>query len=73
MTKNVEIYEVDTMGKEGEHLRFSFMQDGILMPGVKFKTKEKFIAGEKVDLMYTVNENHFRGQVTLQLMIDKIV
>jgi len=42
------------------------------MPGVKFKTKECFEAGERVSITYTVNENHFRGNVTLQLMIDKI-
>jgi single-stranded-DNA-specific exonuclease len=61
------------MGKEGEHLRFSFMQEGILMPGVKFKTREKFDVESKVDVIYTVNENHFRGNVTLQLMVDKII
>jgi single-stranded-DNA-specific exonuclease len=72
ISKNVELYQVDTMGKEGEHLRFTFMQNGILMPGVKFKTKEVFSVGSKVDLLYTVNENHFRGNVTLQLMVDKI-
>ncbi len=72
LTKEVEIYQVDKMGKEGEHLRFTFMQNGILMPGVKFKTKEVFSVGSKVDLLYTVNENHFRGNVTLQLMVDKI-
>jgi len=72
LTKNVELYQVDTMGKEGEHLRFSLMQDGILLPGVKFKTREKFSVGDKVDIVYTVNENHFRGNVTLQLMLEKI-
>ena len=73
ISKNIELFQVDTMGKEGEHLRFSFMQDGILMPGVKFKTREKFDVGRKVDVIYTVNENHFRGNVTLQLMVDKII
>jgi single-stranded-DNA-specific exonuclease len=69
----VELYQVDTMGKEGEHLRFSFMQEGILMAGVKFKTREKFDVGSRVDVIYTVNENHFRGNITLQLMVDKII
>jgi len=73
ISKEVEIYQVDTMGKEGEHLRFSFMQEGILMPGVQFKTREKYEAGSKVDVVYTVNENHFRGRVTLQLMVEKII
>jgi len=73
ISKDVELYQVDTMGKEGEHLRFSFMQEGILMAGVKFKTREKFDVGSKVDVIYTVNENHFRGNVTLQLMVDKVI
>jgi single-stranded-DNA-specific exonuclease len=72
ISTNVEILQVDSMGKEGEHLRFSFAQDGIVMQGVKFKSKEVFEAGQKVTLTYTVNENHFRGNINLQLMIDKV-
>ncbi len=73
ISKNVEILQADTMGKEAEHLRFSFAQEGIVMQGVKFKTKEIFEAGQKVTLTYTVNENYFRGNVNLQLMVDKIM
>ena len=72
ITSGVEILQVDSMGKEGEHMRFSFVQNGIVMPGVKFKTRASFEIGEKVEISYTVNENRFRGNVTLQLMIDKI-
>ena len=72
ISKNVTVQQADTMGKEGEHLRFSFAQDGIVMAGVKFKTKETFEVGQKVDITYTVNENHFRGNVTLQLMVDRL-
>lgn len=73
ISTNVEILQADTMGKEGEHLRFSFAQDGIVMQGVKFKTRECFEVGQKVDIAYTVNENHFRGKTTLQLMVDKVI
>jgi single-stranded-DNA-specific exonuclease len=73
ISTNVEILQADTMGKEGEHLRFSFAQDGIVMQGVKFKTRESFEVGQKVDIIYTVNENRFRGNITLQLMVDKVV
>ena len=73
ISKNVEILQADTMGKEGEHLRFSFVQDGIVMAGVQFKTREVYEVGSRVDVTYTVNENHFRGNVTLQLMVDKII
>jgi len=73
ISKNVEILQADTMGKEGEHLRFSFAQEGIVMAGVQFKTREVYEVGSKADVIYTVNENHFRGNVTLQLMVEKII
>ena len=73
LSKNVEILQADTMGKEGEHLRFSFAQHGIVMQGVKFKSKEIFDVGTQADITYTLNENHFRGNVTLQLMVDKVL
>ncbi len=73
ISTNVEILQSDSMGKEGEHLRFSFVQNGIVMQGVKFKSKEVFKIGQKITLSYTVNENHFRGNTNLQLMVDKII
>ncbi|MBT8348276.1 MAG: single-stranded-DNA-specific exonuclease RecJ [Sulfurovum sp.] len=73
ITKDVEIIQADMMGKEGEHLRFSFVHEGIVMAGVQFKTREVYDVGSSVDIIYTVNENHFRGKITLQLMVDKIV
>jgi len=73
ISKEVEILQADTMGKEGEHLRFSFAQEGIVMAGVQFKTREVYEVGSRVDVVYTVNENHFRGNVTLQLMVEKIL
>ena len=72
ISTNVKILKAETMGKEGEHLRFSFVQDGIVMQGVKFKSKEVFEENTEVTLTYTVNENYFRGNTTLQLMIDKV-
>jgi single-stranded-DNA-specific exonuclease len=72
ISTNVEILQADSMGKEGEHLRFSFAQEGIVMQGVKFKTREVFEVGSMVDITYTINENHYRGKVTLQLMVDKV-
>ena len=73
LSKNVKILQADTMGKEAEHLRFTFLQDGITMAGVQFKTRESYEIGSSVDVIYTVNENRFRGNVSLQMMVEKIV
>jgi len=72
ISTNVKILQAVSMGKEGEPLCFSFAQDCIVMQGVKFKSKEVFEVGQKVTLTYIVNENYFRANVNLQLMVDKI-
>ena len=72
ITKEVEILQADPMGKEGNHLRFLFRHNGVIHQGVQFKTQKVYEVPQRVDLVYTVNENHFRGNVTLQLMVEDI-
>jgi len=72
-TSNVIIEDVVEMGKEKEHRRFTFSQNGIAHIGVLFKTKEIFHIGQIVTIIYGINENHFNNRVTLQLMIEKIL
>ncbi|SFV90551.1 Single-stranded-DNA-specific exonuclease RecJ [hydrothermal vent metagenome] len=73
LTKGVCIASVSKMGKEGNHLRFSFEQEGIVHQGVQFKTEKNYVEGMVVDIVYSVNENSFRGNTTLQLFIEEIV
>jgi single-stranded-DNA-specific exonuclease len=60
------------MGKTREHLRFAFQKGGLILTGIKFKTKDRFLNNQKVTISYTINENHFRGKTTIQLLLDKI-
>jgi len=73
ITYGVRILQASPMGKEGNHLRFLFEHNGIIHQGVQFKTEETYTPGAVADIVYTVNENHFRGNTTLQLMIDEII
>lgn len=72
ITHNVLIEDVNSMGKEGEHRRFLFSQNGVIHPAVLFKTRESFQIGERISVIYTVNENHFNNRTSLQLMVEKI-
>ena len=72
ITRNVEILQADPMGKGGNHLRFLFRHNGVIHQGVQFKTNRVYEQGMVADIVYTVNENHFRGNVTLQLMVEDI-
>jgi len=72
LTKDVEILAVQTMGKEGNHLRFTFQQHGMIHNGVQFKTYETYRIGQRVEIVYRLNKNHFRGETTIQLMVEDI-
>jgi len=73
ISSNVIIEDVNDMGKEKEHRRFTFSQNGATQQAVLFKTKEVFHIGQVVTVIYGINENHFNNRVTLQLMVEKIV
>jgi single-stranded-DNA-specific exonuclease len=72
ISSNVIIEDVNDMGKEKEHRRFTFSQNGATQQAVLFKTKEVFHIGQVVTVIYGINENHFNNRVTLQLMVEKI-
>jgi single-stranded-DNA-specific exonuclease len=72
ITHGVRILQASPMGKEGNHLRFLLEHNGTTHQGVQFKTEAVYAPGTVADIVYTVNENSFRGNVTLQLMIDDI-
>ncbi|SFV54704.1 Single-stranded-DNA-specific exonuclease RecJ [hydrothermal vent metagenome] len=73
ITSNVIIEDVTNMGKNSEHRRFSFSHNRVIQQGVLFKTKKLFEIGQIVTIIYEVNENHFNGRTTLQLMLEKII
>jgi len=73
ITRNVTLAALQTMGKENNHLRFTFESDQRYMQGVQFKTTDTYDLGIQCDVVYTLNENHFRGETTIQLMVERIV
>ncbi|HIP51034.1 MAG TPA: single-stranded-DNA-specific exonuclease RecJ [Campylobacterales bacterium] len=72
ISSNVIIEDVADMGKEKEHRRFTFSQNGKTQQAVLFKTKEVFHIGQVISVVYGLNENHFNNRVTLQLMVERI-
>ncbi len=72
LTRNVTIHSVNFMGKEQNHLRFVLEHQGQTMTAVKFKSTERFEEGTRVNVTYTINENNYKGNISLQLLIDNI-
>jgi len=73
ITSNVEVMHFDRIGKNQEHLRLIVAKDGISHAAIKFKTDCAMQVGEEIKISYYVNENHFRGEVSIQLMLDEII
>ncbi|MBN2824301.1 MAG: single-stranded-DNA-specific exonuclease RecJ [Campylobacterales bacterium] len=73
ITQDVEVMHFDKIGKNQEHLRLIVAQNGISYRAIKFKTDITPVIGQKVTITYYVNENHFRGEVSIQLMVDEIL
>jgi len=72
LTRSVEILAVQAMGAEKNHLRFTFRHDGVILAAVQFKTYESYAIGQRVDIVYRISKNHFRGETTLQLMVESV-
>lgn len=70
---DVEILQIQTMGKKGEHMRLLLKQENVVLQAVWFKSKADIKIGQKVQLFYTLSENYFQGKISLQLIIDKII
>ncbi len=64
------------VGKNKEHLRLEVTDpSGISMNGIAFRMDQFFLSlkeGKPVDICYTIEENNFNGNTSLQLMIRDI-
>lgn len=72
ISRDVTVNACSTMGKDQNHLRFILEKKGVSMAAVKFKTVEQFEIGSLVNITYTISENNYKGNISLQLLIDNI-
>jgi len=70
--RNTRIEEMRRLGTEKEHLKIWLGEGEERIEGIHFRCDECVESGDRVDLQFTLNENHFNGRNTLQLMIRKI-
>lgn len=71
VTRNVSDNGFSRIVKE-EHLKFSVEQNGITLSGIGFNLKEKssmVLSGEPFDIVYTLDENEWNGNKTIQLKV----
>lgn len=76
LTKDLIGGEVKEMGKNGEHLRLSLWDEksAVKMPAVAFGMGEfsKDFQYRKFDAVYSIEENHWKGNTYLQLNVRDV-
>jgi len=78
VSRNLIAEDCRTMGADDSHLRFKPKQDGIHHPqlqAVAFrmgKLYSELAQGKTFDLAYTIEENHWKDRVTLQLNVKDL-
>ncbi|QQG41049.1 MAG: single-stranded-DNA-specific exonuclease RecJ [Candidatus Levyibacteriota bacterium] len=70
VSRNVVIEDMRLVGKDRKHVKFKFSIDAIGF-GLGEKAGE-FSVGDKVDIVYTIDENEWNGRKTLQLKVRDI-
>ncbi len=74
ITKNILDTSWSKIVKE-QHIRFVLRQDNIVLTGIGFNLAEKFYLlqmKKPVDVVYTIDENDWNGETTLQLKVIDI-
>ncbi len=70
LTKGAEVVDCQTMGSNGEHLRFKLRQDGVIWDGVGFRMggyRAEFTS--PLDIVYSIEIDRWRGEERLRLNI----
>lgn len=76
LTKNLIISNIKIVGRDGKHLkiRFKINDLGLMIEGIAFGIgdKHQLKIGDKVDVVYTLEENSWNGNKKMQLKIKDL-
>ena len=73
IARGVEILEHRSLGQEKNHQKYLFAAGERTIEGIEFHTREALPTGSEADLLFTLGSNSFRGNTTLQLLIEKML
>jgi len=75
LSRNVEVDEAHLMGKDENHLKLLLRKGGRVLEAVGFRMGNLYsqiIPGKPVDVVYSVEENSWKGKTNLQLKLKSI-
>ncbi len=73
LIKGIDVKTNRLIGKEQNHLKLILNSQNSVLESLFFNFDKKAKAGDKIDILFTVSENNYRGLVTPQLLIQEIL
>lgn len=67
------VVSASTIGAEGLHLRLVLKADNRCFEAVYFNFEKRPAMGARIDVLFSLGRNYFRGQESLQLIIQEIL
>jgi single-stranded-DNA-specific exonuclease len=71
ITRGATVESLKILGSEGQHFKALLSDGSCRQEAIRFRCSEPPGIGERIDLLYTLNENRFNGRSSLQILIDK--
>jgi single-stranded-DNA-specific exonuclease len=75
VSEDLGVAEINTIGKENQHVKFKFYKDGKYYKAVYFDSSEKtkdLKFGDKVDVVYMLKKNEYNGNTYLDLIVKDL-
>ncbi len=72
ITKNLRVEDLRQLGSDGQHLKVLLSDGKSSFEAIEFRFVNLPMLGDRVDILYRVNENRFNNRVSLQLLIEKM-
>lgn len=73
MIKGINVKTNRLIGKNQNHLKLILNTGSNILESLFFNFDKKAQSGEKIDILFTISENNYRGLVTPQLLIREIL
>lgn len=73
LAEKIEVINASPIGKNQEHMKYILQQGKSSFGAIEFRAKEPLTSGQMIDIIYKINRNSFRGEVTLQIIIENII
>ena len=73
LLRNIAVKVDRLIGKDGQHLKLILQEGSVALEALFFNYDVKAKQGDRIDILFTVSRNDYRGLVTPQLLIKQIL